>query len=157
MLEREGVRIIVPGTLPVARQIAIFRRAQLVIGPHGAGLSNIMGCEPGTHLYEFVPSHYPNICFNRLAQTCGVNYWGDVFPAEAGAAGPHERNWHVDLDVVARRLAVIRTRIAATMPPPTAMDHLRRNAVVLLEKTPRPAERAGLFRRLASAFGFFRR
>jgi len=113
MLECQGVRIVVPGTLSVARQIAIFRRARLVIGPHGAGMSNIMACEPGSHVYELVPSHYPNICFNRLAQDCGLNYWGDVFPGEAGEGNPHDRNWRIDLDVVAARLVVIRARIAA--------------------------------------------
>jgi capsular polysaccharide biosynthesis protein len=113
MLERQGVRIVVPGELPVTRQIAIFRGASLVIGPHGAGLSNIMGCEPGIHVYEFVPSHYPNFCFNRLAQSCGLHYWGDVFPSEAGDGNPHHRTWRVDLKVVAARLDVIRTRIAA--------------------------------------------
>ena len=92
MLEREGVRIVVPGTLPVSRQIALFRKASLVIGAHGAGLSNIMACEAGTAVYELLPSHYPNICFNRLAQACGLHYWGDVFPSDAGggrSAGPH--------------------------------------------------------------------
>jgi hypothetical protein len=113
MLERQGVRIVVPGALPVTQQIAIFRRASLVIGPHGAGLSNIVGCEPGTHLYELVPSHYPNCCFNRLAQGCALHYWGDVFPGEAGAGSPHDRTWRIDLDVVAARLEQIRARIAA--------------------------------------------
>jgi hypothetical protein len=118
MLAQQGVRIVVPGTLPVTQQIAIFRRARLVIGPHGAGLSNIMGCEPGSHLYELVPSHYPNLCFNRLAQGCGLHYWGDVFPGEAGEGNPHDRSWHIDLDVVAARLKEIRARIATTMAYP---------------------------------------
>ena len=113
LLQRQGVRIVVPGTLPVLQQIAIFRRASLVIGPHGAGLSNIVGCEPGTHLYELVPSHYPNFCFNRLAQGCLLHYWGDVFPAEAGDGSPHERTWRIDLDAVAARLEQIRARIAS--------------------------------------------
>jgi len=113
MLERQGVRIVVPGGLTLTRQIAIFRRASLVIGPHGAGLSNIVGCEPGTHLYELVPSHYPNFCFNRLAQGCGLHYWGDVFPGEPGEGSPHHRTWRIDLDVVAARLDLIRARIAA--------------------------------------------
>jgi capsular polysaccharide biosynthesis protein len=104
---------VVPGTLPVTRQLAIFRAASLVIGPHGAGLSNIMGCEPGTHVYELVPSHYPNICFNRLAQDCGLHYWGDVFPGEAGEASPQLRSWRIDLDIVAARLDAIRARIAS--------------------------------------------
>jgi len=112
MLEQQGVCIVVPGTLPVARQLALFRAAKLVIGPHGAGLSNIIACEPGTHIYELVPSHYPNHCFNRLAQTCRLNWWGDVFQAETGDGGPHERAWRIDLAVVARRLDEIRERMA---------------------------------------------
>jgi hypothetical protein len=114
MLERQGVRIVVPGTLPVTQQIAIFRGARLVIGPHGAGLSNIIGCEPGTHFYELVPSHYPNMCFNRLAQGCGLHYWGDVFQSNAGEGGVHQQTWNIDLDVVAARLDQIRARVAAS-------------------------------------------
>jgi len=113
MLERQGVRAVVPGTMPVARQLAIFRRARLVIGPHGAGLSNLIGCEPGTHVYEQVPSHHPNYCYNRLAQSCRLHYWADVFPPEQGHGGEiHDRPWRIDLDVVARRLDEIRARIA---------------------------------------------
>ena len=113
LLDRQGVSIVVPGTLPVTKQIALFRRARLVIGGHGAGLSNIIGCEPGSHVYELLPSAYPNHCFNRLAQACALHYWGDVFPSEAGGADPHERKWQIDLDVVAARLDVIRARMAA--------------------------------------------
>jgi capsular polysaccharide biosynthesis protein len=110
MLQRQGVRVVVPGTLPVTRQIALFRRARLVIGPHGAGLGNIVGCEPGSHVYELVPGFYPNYCYNRLAQSCGLHYWGDVFPGEPGENGG---TWRVDLEVVAARLDAIRARIAA--------------------------------------------
>jgi len=116
MLERQGVRVVVPGTLPVTRQLALFRRAALVIGPHGAGLSNIIACEPGTQVYELVPSHYPNPCFNRLAQTCRLNWWGDVFEAEAGDGNPMRRTWRIDLDAVARRLDEIRNRMANREP-----------------------------------------
>ena len=45
LLERQGVRIVVPSTLSVAEQIAAFRAARLVIGPHGVGLSNIVFCQ----------------------------------------------------------------------------------------------------------------
>jgi capsular polysaccharide biosynthesis protein len=113
MLERQGVRVVVPGLLSVTKQIAIFRRARLVIGGHGAGLSNIIGCEPGSQIYELLPSHYPNWCFNRLAQSCGLHYWADVFPTEQGEGGPHERSWRINLDTVATRLEVIRARITA--------------------------------------------
>ncbi len=119
MLERQGVRIVVPGSLTVTQQIATFRRARLVIGPHGAGLSNIVGYEPGTHLYEFIPSHYPNSCFNHLAQCCGLHYWGDVFAGEAGDGSPHRRTWRIDLDMVAARLDLIRAAMAAPHANPS--------------------------------------
>ena len=122
MLERSGVRILVPGALSVRQQLAAFRRARLVIGPHGAGLSNIVACEPGTQLYELIPSHYANNCFNRLAQTCRLHWWGDAFQGDAfqadacqnGAPGGDlfQRTWCVDLDVIAQRLDEIRARMA---------------------------------------------
>jgi hypothetical protein len=113
VLERQGVRVIVPGAMPPTEQLAAFRAARLVVGPHGAGLSNIMGCVPGTDFYELLPSRYPNVCFNRLAQTCGLNYWADAFPAEDGPGNPHDRTWRIDLDVVAARLDEIRACRAA--------------------------------------------
>ena len=84
LLERQGVRIVVPGTLSVAEQIAAFRAARLVIGPHGAGMSNIVFCQSGSFVYEMLPRDYPNAAFNRLAQAAGVNYWADLFEGVGG-------------------------------------------------------------------------
>lgn len=112
MLERQDVHIVVPGALPVRQQLAIFRRARLVIGPHGAGLTNLIACEPGAHVYELLPSHYPNNCFNRLAQTCGLHWWGDAFQSDAEGRASPGRTWRADLDTVARRLDEIRARMA---------------------------------------------
>lgn len=44
-------RIVCSG-LSVAEQIAAFRRARVVVGPHGAGLTNVMFCRPGTRFIE---------------------------------------------------------------------------------------------------------
>jgi hypothetical protein len=148
LLERRGVSIIVPGTLPLTRQIALFRRARLVIGPHGAGLTNIAFCEPGSHVYELLCSQYPNVSFNRIAQTTGVNYWADMFAGEP-AGNPQGQPWRVNLEVVAARLDAIRGHMAATMPPESAMEFLRQNPANV-EPAParRPPPRRGLLRRL---------
>ena len=37
-------------------QILLFQSAEFIIGPHGAGLSNLLFCEPGTKVIEFMPS-----------------------------------------------------------------------------------------------------
>ncbi len=160
MLTQQGVRIVVPGTLTVAQQIAIFRGAELVIGAHGAGLSNIVGCEPGSHLYELVPRHYPNVCFNRLAQSCSLNYWGDVFPSEPSSSGPHQRKWHIDLDVVAARLEEIRGRIAETRRAGVPGQNVGREAAMLSKPSRAPVateHRSGVLRRVVNSLGLFRR
>ena len=151
LLEQRGVRIVVPGQLSVARQIAMFRRARLVIGPHGAELSNIAFCEPGSHVYELLSNHYPNFTFSRIAQSTGLNYWADMF-ATASSGSAHEQSWRVDLDVVAARLDSIQEHMAATLPPENAMEFLRQNAAQVDPAPPRrgvsqPAPR-GLLRRI---------
>lgn len=77
-----------------------------MVGPHGAGLTNIVFCEPGTIVYEFVPDHYHNICFGNLAMTCGLRYWVDSFISD-GEGHPSARDWDVDLLIVAERLSEI--------------------------------------------------
>lgn len=125
LLERQGVRIVVPGTFSISEQIDTFRSARLVIGPHGAGMSNIVFCRRGSFLYELLPEYYLNPCFNLLAQAGGLNYWADVF-AGIGSGTGFERQWRVDLDVVAARLDSIREKLAAIPRDESAMDFLRR-------------------------------
>ena len=53
----------------------IFNEAVLVVGPHGAGLSNLLYCEPGTFVIEGVynPPHV-NMCYQRTAHILGHHY-----------------------------------------------------------------------------------
>ena len=37
-------------------QILLFQSAEFIIGPHGAGLANLLFCEPGTKVIELAPS-----------------------------------------------------------------------------------------------------
>jgi capsular polysaccharide biosynthesis protein len=107
LLRDEGVHIAAAGALDFSEQVNLFRCARVVIGLHGAGLSNLVFCQEGTLLYELIPGHYANPCFNRLAQACELDYWADLFPAEESGA-THERPWSIDLSVVKDRLSAIR-------------------------------------------------
>jgi capsular polysaccharide biosynthesis protein len=119
-LQSEGVAIVVPGELKVVDQIALFSGAKLVIGPHGGGLTNIGFCQDQATVYELLPSHYPNPCFNRLAQTRGLDYWADVFPSD-GQGHEHHQTWEVDLEVFKRRFDAVRN---AALPKRTAPGEL---------------------------------
>ena len=42
--------------LSMAEQIMLFQSAEFIISPHGAGLANLLFCEPGTKVIELMPS-----------------------------------------------------------------------------------------------------
>ncbi len=55
-LEALGFQRVILADLPIARQVALFRQAEIVVAPHGAGLAHIAWCKPGTKIIEFFPS-----------------------------------------------------------------------------------------------------
>ncbi len=59
--------------LSVAEQAALFADAATVLGPHGAGLSNIAFCRPGTLVVELFGTHIEP-CFWTLAETTGLRH-----------------------------------------------------------------------------------
>jgi len=57
----------------------IFHSAVMVVGPHGAGLSNIVFSQPGTYVIEGVCNNpHINLCFQRLAVVLGHHWHGVI-------------------------------------------------------------------------------
>jgi capsular polysaccharide biosynthesis protein len=57
-LERRGFERIDPGSRTVQEQIDLFDSAEIVVGPHGAGLANLVFCRPGTKVVEMFAADY---------------------------------------------------------------------------------------------------
>lgn len=56
--------------------IRIFQNAKLIIGPHGAGFSNILFAKPGTFVVEVVCyAPYTRPCFRNMAYKLGLRYY----------------------------------------------------------------------------------
>jgi capsular polysaccharide biosynthesis protein len=66
--------------LSLAEQIALMQRAEAVMGIHGAGLTNLAFCQPGTIAIEIFPSNAVLPYFWSLAQVVGLNYFPLVAP-----------------------------------------------------------------------------
>jgi capsular polysaccharide biosynthesis protein len=116
-----GIETVVPGTLSIEQQIRTFRAARLVIGPHGAGLGNIVFCRPRTVMYELMPEHWadsfvgPSI--NLFAQTSRMHYWADCHPVQGNwAQFGHKVPWAADLEVTLARLGQIIERYPDACP-----------------------------------------
>jgi capsular polysaccharide biosynthesis protein len=69
-----GVVPIKPETLSIAEQIALFRHADLIVAPHGAGLANLAYAGRDCVVLELLMDAYANWSFRRLAAARGLRY-----------------------------------------------------------------------------------
>jgi hypothetical protein len=109
LLRQRGVCIVGP-ELMFSERIDLFRDAQVVIGPSGPGLADIVFCGPGTLLWEWMPAENRNVCFNRLAQAGEMDYWGEIIESDTQPADPQK--WVGDIAAIRNRLPALSERLA---------------------------------------------
>jgi len=61
----------------VPEQLDAFRRASVVVGPHGAAELNLIAAEPGTCVVEISPpaSNVPVLLYPRISALLGLHHW----------------------------------------------------------------------------------
>jgi capsular polysaccharide biosynthesis protein len=82
--------------VPFADQVSLANSASVLIGPHGAGLTNLAFMRPGSWIVELIPRRYPVPVFRTLAAEVGQGYIsipGDVHDLQA-------LEWEVDVEAV---------------------------------------------------------
>lgn len=62
-------------TLSVVEQITLFADAEVVVAPHGSGLTNIVFCKPETIIIELFSPNYVYPCYWYLANLVGLKYF----------------------------------------------------------------------------------
>jgi capsular polysaccharide biosynthesis protein len=85
----------------VRDQAAAFRDAEIVVAPHGAGLSNIVFCDAGTPVIEIVPEGYDQgvTSYRSLSDLFGLRY-AQLFAREAAPDRKGNRcNADIELDL----------------------------------------------------------
>lgn len=90
-LEKRGFEKIVPGTLPLAEQHQAFADAEAVVGPHGAGLVNLLAARDAT-VVELLPDTWVNGAFYPMSVELGLDYWYVVSPG----SGLHDQRVLMD-------------------------------------------------------------
>lgn len=58
----------------LAKQIQLFGEAAMIVGGHGAGLTNMMYSQAGTQIIEIAPSNYVRKCYAILSEELGHRY-----------------------------------------------------------------------------------
>jgi capsular polysaccharide biosynthesis protein len=79
-----GWGIVDTESLTQAQQIRLFSQAEMICAPHGAGLTNLLWCQPGCKVLELCASSFLNGVFEGLAQCVGADYRYVVFPGDLG-------------------------------------------------------------------------
>lgn len=105
LMKSSGFEIIEPGKLSVAEQIRVFHDASHVVGPHGAGLTNILFCRPGTVVCELHMDGYVQWAMRCLAALRQVNYGCLIGLAnEIWHDWPHVNSWTAPINRLAKIL-----------------------------------------------------
>jgi capsular polysaccharide biosynthesis protein len=109
LLARHGHREVFLERLSFREQVELFAGCESVVAPHGAGLSNLVFCAPGTRVIELFAPGYINPCYWRIASWIGAHYQyllGEG-PVPARGVDPHrlEQDIAVDLGKLDRVLS----------------------------------------------------
>ena len=72
-LKNRGFKIIQLSKLNFFKQILLFQNAKIIIGMHGAGLTNILFCNKKTRIVEITHKDWPNM-YLKLARKLGLSY-----------------------------------------------------------------------------------
>lgn len=73
-LTEKGFSVVYAEDYTLDEQICIFSRAEFVVAPHGAGLTNILHCKPGTKILEIFDSTIIRRCYWSLANALDLSY-----------------------------------------------------------------------------------
>lgn len=89
LLETRGFERVRMEELSFSEQVALMQETEMLCAPHGAGLTNMMFCSPGTQVIEMADLSFPNPNFYAVACAMRHDYWlvsaegvGDVHPLE---------------------------------------------------------------------------
>ncbi|MCP8968347.1 glycosyltransferase family 61 protein [Ectobacillus ponti] len=74
-LEQRGFRTVVLEELSVVEQMNIFASAEVVVAPHGGGLTNLVFCSPRTKVIEFFAPNYINGLYWVLSNHVDLDYY----------------------------------------------------------------------------------
>jgi capsular polysaccharide biosynthesis protein len=88
-LAKLDFRPIVLELMSVREQAKLFSQAELVVGPHGGGLTNLVFCSPGTRVVEVFAPRYVHPSYWMLSNRCDLDYYyligeGERTPTWAG-------------------------------------------------------------------------
>lgn len=74
LLESKKFTTVYLETCTLAEQARLFYNAEVIVSPHGSGLTNLAFCRPGTQVIELFSPNYVYPCYWYLSNLIGLDY-----------------------------------------------------------------------------------
>ncbi|MDO7874165.1 glycosyltransferase family 61 protein [Hymenobacter sp. ASUV-10] len=111
LLRQYGFETVYFETLSFEEQVQLLLETDVLVGIHGAGLTNTLFMRPNTTVVEFMSDSSCNPCYYHLASGLGLNY--NCLPSRSAEQGAAAHN-NSDLTVDASQLAQLFTTLFPT-------------------------------------------
>lgn len=98
-----GFEILEPENVPITQAIALLSSAEIVVGPSGSGMFNVVFCHPGTKIIDIESEDHWIYAHAGLFASCELRY--GIFVGQVDKADPRSvhRSWTVNIDALADR------------------------------------------------------
>lgn len=105
-LRGEGFQVLNLEDLPFRDQLTLFSSRLLLVGPHGAGLSNSVFMSPGSSVIEISAADHTIPCFELLANLVGAKFRRVTYgQASRTPKGPQREHYEVSVQNLLAELA----------------------------------------------------
>jgi capsular polysaccharide biosynthesis protein len=95
-LSRRGFQRVILEEMSLVDQIALFSRAEAVVAPHGAGLTNLVWCAPETKVVEIFSPLYVNLCYWAIATLLHADYYYLLGSAEGVVSNVNDARFFLE-------------------------------------------------------------
>jgi FkbM family methyltransferase len=75
LVEACGFTVVEPGRMRFEEQVRAFSRARIIVGTHGAGLTNVIWAPPGALLLELLPEQLDDAGYRFLSTLAGHRHY----------------------------------------------------------------------------------
>jgi hypothetical protein len=115
LLESRGFVAVDCADFTVAEQKALFAQARVILAPHGAGLTNLVFCQPRTIVLDLMSAAWPGFYFWGLSAALDLDYSCLVDETTTTVIGPPDRRRDILLSAgrVVRYLDSLLTRMSS--------------------------------------------
>ena len=118
LLEERGFTRVDPGTLGPQQQVDVFSAAEIVVGPHGAALTNVVHAPPGVAVLELFTAAYVNQCYWSICQSVPDARYEYLIDGDVSRHGPGDPMNAIlaDIDVDPARVVAAVDRLLQGRP-----------------------------------------